>query len=96
MAMMGIGVMRMAMGHGLVAVAVRMLPFNRRHMPMRVVFIVRMQVLVFQRLMPVCMRMVFGQMQPYPKAHQGGSSQQLPGDGPVSYTHLTLPTIYSV
>lgn len=83
-AVMGIGVMRMAVAQGFMVVAMGMLAFERRHMLMRVVarrVRMRMQVLVFQRLMQVRVRVVFSQVQPDAERHQEPGHQQRPGDG---------------
>ena len=81
MAVVGIGVVRMHMRHGFMAMQMRMGP-GRDRMAMRLVLmvlVVRMHVRMLQHLMAVCMGVVFCQVQPDTKGHQAGSCQQLPG-----------------
>ena len=85
-AMMSIGVMRMAMGLGIVAVLMGMRPEHRRFVHMIVMVdwsasavAMGMRVGVLQRFMTVFVVVVLCQVQPYTQRHQTCSHQQGPG-----------------
>ena len=79
--MMSIRKVRMGVRHGFMAVPMRVLPLTGNSMVVRVVCIVRVQVLVLQKLMLVRMGVVFSQVQPDTQCHQTGGCEQLPGQG---------------
>ena len=80
MAVVGIGVVRVSMCHGFMAMWMRMGPGNRRVVMrlMLVVLIMRVRVFMLQHLVVVRVGVVFCQVQPDTKSHQAGSCQQLP------------------
>ena len=83
MAVVGVREVRMRMGHGLVAMPVRMRA-GRRKLGMSVVAmvlmmqVVGMRVCVLKRLMGVAVSVVLCQVQPDAQRHQTGRRQQLP------------------
>ena len=52
-----------------------MFPHNRRHMFMRMVFIMRVRMFMLQHFVGMHMRVVLGQVQPYATCHQNSGSQ---------------------
>jgi hypothetical protein len=69
--MVCIGEMRMRMGHGFMAMVMRVLRAGRDDVVMVVLmmFVMRVFVFVFDRLMVMCMFVIFAQVQPNPDRH---------------------------
>ena len=79
MAMMQIGIMRVFVPQGGVAVPVRMRLADRAIMVMLMVLVMHMRMFVLQRFVDVLMVMAFGKMQPQPDRHQQAGTDQLDG-----------------
>ncbi len=73
---MQIGIMRVLMVHRQMAMRVRMRLADRAVVIVPVVLIMRMAVVVLQRIVHMLVLMALGQMQPEPHGHEASRQQQ--------------------